>query len=210
MQRWIWPLLGLGLCLILLGAWLGRDAAAEEAAPVQEQDRLRPSGLRFPQDFRQHFVRYLRVERSDGTIRDLYINPESLEHFRRGQALPNNTTIVVDSYYAQPDPAGRPRLDEAGHFLAGEAFEMLHVIQKRDDWQAQDFPSSARIEDWNFGSFDAAGQPFPEALVDCFHCHNAAFATDFLYTYPQLSSFSSTGQAGYFFCDLPDRLPCKD
>jgi hypothetical protein len=100
-------------------------------------------------------------------------------------------------------------LDENGRYENGDAFEMLHVLEKRADWAATDFVSENRIGQWNFGSFNTAnGEFFDENMSACFHCHNATERTDFLYSAPLLRDYIQTGQTQFLLCDLPDRIAC--
>ncbi len=164
-------------------------------------DSFQISGVPYPENYRETFFHYATVDRSDGTVRNLYIN--TLD------SAVQPTVIVVEAYYAQRDKNGVPVTDEKGHFIKGEVFDRLHVMEKRPNWQPNDFVSSARSGNWNFGSFDTqTGQPFDESLTACFHCHNPTQQTDFVYSLPLLTAFRRTGSPQYFYCDLPDRLAC--
>lgn len=182
-------------CLIAAGC-----ANSTESSP------RKISGVPYPENYRADFIHYATIDRVDGTIRDLYINPNTVFN---GRNLPENTVIVVEAYYAKRDGNGNLLTDENGHFIKDTPFEMIHVIEKRGDWKAADFVSSARIGDWNFGTFEVeSGTSFDESLNDCFNCHNPTQHTDFIYSLPLLAGFSRTQEVQYFYCDLPDRLAC--
>ena len=167
----------------------------------------REPGTIFPAAYRETFVHYARVDRIDGTVRDLYVSPGALDAV--SGPLPVDTTFVIEGYYAAVDEAGAYLTDEAGRFIIGEPFETLHIIQKRGDWTAADFPGQTRAGDWNFGSFRAdTGQRFDEDLLACFNCHNASPRTDFIYSRPLLTNYRRTGLVQYFFCNVSARVAC--
>jgi hypothetical protein len=168
------------------------------------------SGVRLPADYETRFIQYAAVQRPDGTSRRLYINPEAIDAIKNGSTqLPNNTIIVIDGYYAQSDTDGGYEVDPTGRYINGDEFEMLHVIEKRNNWSAADFVSENRVGNWNFGSFDTrTGGYYDENMSACFHCHNATSRTDFLYSLPLLRQYLTTQEIQFFVCDLPDRLAC--
>lgn len=169
------------------------------------------SAVPLPQNFPDGFVQYARVDRKDGTIRDLYINQESLEALRQQGlfGIPNQTILFIDGYYAARDEAGELLFDEAGHLMKGEPFEAIHLSEKRTDWRAEDFPGGVRSGNWNFGSFDAqSGANFSESINACFNCHNTTIETDFAYSAPDLLRFVRTGEVQYRWCELSGRTPC--
>lgn len=171
--------------------------------------QFRASGVSYPENFRDTFVRYATIDRIDGTVRDIYISPDALDNLSGRGALPDGSVILVDAYYAQHDADGELLFDEVGHLIKGEPFEMFHVLEKRADWQPEAFVSDARVGNWNFGSFEThTGKPFDENLTGCFHCHNPAAQTDFVYSLPLLARFLLSNEVQYFYCDLPDRLAC--
>lgn len=167
------------------------------------------SGVAYPENYRENLVHYATVDRADGTTRDLYISPNALDFLDKRGIIPPNTVIVIEAYDALRDADNTPIEDSQGHFIKGAPMAMLHVLEKREDWSADDFVSGARIGDWNFGSFGVENQqPFDENLTACFNCHNPTPQTDFLYSFPLLARYLRTGQVQYSYCDLPDRLAC--
>jgi hypothetical protein len=169
------------------------------------------SDVKLPQNYQTAFVHYATVQRSDGTSRNIYINPEAIEAIKAGnRLLPEHTVIVIEGFYARKDSNDTYLLDNNGRYENGDAFEMLHVLEKRYDWSESDFVSENRIGDWNFGSFNMLnGNFFDESMSACFHCHNATEHTDFLYSAPLLRDFIQTGQTQFLLCDLPDRIACS-
>ena len=180
--------------------------------PTTSADGVLPrySSVRLPANYAEQFVQYATVQRIDGTIRHIYINPEAIEAIQNGsRRLPNHTVIVIEGFDALQDTAGKYVVNDLGQFETGAPFEMLHVLEKRDDWAAADFVSENRIGQWNFGSFDTdTGGYFDENMSACFHCHNATDRTDFLYSAPLLSRFIQTQQVQFLACNLPDRIAC--
>jgi len=168
------------------------------------------SSVKLPQDYQTGFVHYATVQRSDGTSRNIYINPEAIEAIKAGnRLLPAHTVIVIEGFYARKNSDDAYLLDDNGRYENGDAFEMVHVLEKRTDWSEKDFVSENRIGDWNFGSFNTAnGTFFDENMSACFHCHNATEHSDFLYSAPLLRDFIQSGQTQFLLCDLPDRIAC--
>ncbi len=188
-------------------------AATFSPAPLQaltEADLPRYSSVKLPQDYQNAFIHYATVQRSDGTSRNIYINPQAIEAIKAGNRfLPENTIIVIEGFYAQKDDDDKYLIDNNGRYENGDAFEMLHVLEKRNDWATTDFVDENRIGQWNFGSFNTAnGDFFDENMSACFHCHNATERTDFLYSASLLGGFIQSGQTQFLLCDLPDRIAC--
>lgn len=169
------------------------------------------SGVTLPQNYQTAFVHYATVQRSDGTSRNIYINPEAIEAIKAGnRLLPEKTVIVIEGFYARKNSDDTYLLDSNGRYENGDSFEMLHVLEKRYNWSDGDFVSENRIGEWNFGSFNTGNRDFfDEKMSACFHCHNATEHTDFLYSAPLLRDFIQTGQPQFLLCDLPDRIACS-
>lgn len=186
--------------------WLLLSVILASCATVTTE--ITPPGVSLPADYQEIFIHYAQVERPDGTIRDLYISPNA-RNTSRSSGLPQDTTIIIEGYYAAKDSAGAYLRDTDGHYLKGEPFEMLHVIQKRNNWADADFPGQTRAGDWNFGSFNATtGAPFEEDLLACFNCHNATPRTDFIYSRPLLNDYQQSDLLQYFYCELSGRVAC--
>src|SRR5690349_13134836 len=83
------------LCLLLTAAACALSSASPPEvteAPTLALDtafKHHVSGVTVPTNYRDTFIRYATVERVDGTIRDIYINPEALPHLDIGGALPD-------------------------------------------------------------------------------------------------------------------------
>jgi hypothetical protein len=170
------------------------------------------SGVSLPANYRSTFVHYATVDRIDNVIRDLYINPETADNFKHGglgYALPDRTIIVIEAYAAKLDADKKPLHDADGHLIKDAPLPMVHVAEKRSDWQASDFVSVARAGQWNFGSFDFnTGAHYVEDLTACFNCHNATPETDFVYSYRLLALYAVRGGVQYSYCKEPDRIAC--
>jgi hypothetical protein len=186
------------------------------AALVSSNDspRIAPTvssvvGVAYPQNYRQSFARYATVQRPDGTIRDLYINQTGVMGIRTFYNLPVGTVIVVEGYNALKNADGSYVTDANGHYVKGDIMPFIHVREKRDNWRASDFTSSARNNDWNYGSFDTQlGAIYKESLNACFLCHNTA-DNDFTYSAQPLLDFVRSGQPDYFMCRTTGRSACE-
>lgn len=171
------------------------------------------SGVELPANYRDQYDHYATVERTDGTIRDLYVNPGAIGLIMKGQndfGLPEYTVIVIEAYNAQLDTHGKPLEDATGRYIKATPLAMIHVAEKRPNWQEADFPSIARAGDWNFGSYDfQTHQPYSEGLTPCFNCHNAQAGGDFIYSVSALFSYAYSREVQYQRCDLPGRIACS-
>jgi hypothetical protein len=198
----------LSACAVSGPADLPVAASSNTNAPESEA-LTSASAVQYPANYRDTFAQYITVDRRDAVVRHIYVSPQALESLRQSRRIPPGTIIVIEAFDAQRDENGDPLTDDQGHFLPGEALEMVHVAQKRTDWQATDFPSAVRAGQWNFGSFEyGSGAPFDEDLNACFNCHQAAPETDFLYTGNLLAQYAFGGEALYMYCDLTRRTPC--
>jgi len=122
----------------------------------------------YPRNYQQDFTRYETVQRPDGTIRDVYINPVGLNAIRSYHILPIGTEIVIEAYNALKNADGKYVTDAEGHYVKGDPMPMIHVREKRDDWTDDDFTSNARNGGWNYGSFyTATGAIYHESLNAC-------------------------------------------
>jgi hypothetical protein len=197
-------LIGFGVTMALMAAIL-LPSPSEIIADVT----LRYSGVKLPQQYQTSLIHYATVQRPDGTLRDIYVNPQAIEALKMGNyGLPDNTVIVIDGYYALKDEGSNYVLSN-GHYIKDIPFEMIHVLEKKADWAVEDFVNDNRIGDWNFGSFDmAADGYYDENMSACFHCHNATPQTNFLYSHPLLRRYALTGETQFFLCNLPDRIAC--
>lgn len=203
--------------LLILAAIIGLPILATQGV-ASRPNRLNSSptpaplysGVTLPDGYREHYVHYAIIERPDGTVRHVFVNPEAIDALKRGYSLPNGTTIVIEGYYALKDGKGGYQMDAEGHYREGEPFEMIHVRQKRGDWKDSDFVSEARAGNWNFGSFDTqTGKPFDESISACFNCHNASEQPELVFTFQELLGYQFYGELQYFTCNLTGRTPCR-
>ena len=195
-----------GLVTLLGFAALNRPAAEPV---VLTPTRISPMSI--PANYRETYVQYLTVERSDGTVRYVYIQPQALQNLQRGEPLTVGTQIIIEAYYAERNLAGLLRRDANNHLIAGEMFPTIHAAEKRAEWPREAIAASTRLNGWNFETFDSVTlQPAFENRNDCFTCHDAsAFRRDFIFTRSIIDDFiASAGTVQYFYCNRPDRAPC--
>ncbi len=190
--------------LPVLAAWV---SSADLAPPAPTPRTV--IGVSYPRNYRQDFTRYATIQRPDGTIRDVYMNEVGISALRSYHILPSGTVIAIEGYNALKNADGNYVTDADGHYVKGELLPFVHVREKRLDWTAADFTSSARNGGWNFGSFDfQTGAIYNESLNACFLCHNTA-PEDFTYSVDQMRDFVQTDEAVYFMCRTTGRTACE-
>lgn len=171
------------------------------------QPRMGPMVL--PENYRETFVQYATVDRVDGIVRHIYVDPLAIEDWRRGQPLPDGTRIVIEPFNGRTDSNGEFVLDDdrlVPHGFAGH----IHMAEKRESWSLDELATSSRVGDWNFASFSVeTGEHTDENINDCFTCHDAsANGTDFIFTVPILGRYVASGDTQYFYCGRTGRRPC--
>lgn len=200
MQKWIGAYI-IVLALLLTAAFWQRS----QASPPPD-----PTRMALPQDYRSGFVHYATVDRSDAVTRFLYVDPASLAALEAGEALPEGTRIVIEAYEAARDASGALLRDENGALIPAQMRPEIHMAEKRASWSLSELPTSARVGDWNFSSFDERGWPTSENLNDCFVCHDnsASPRRDFIFTRRDLDAYVASDTRQYVLCNLPERLQC--
>jgi hypothetical protein len=205
MNKRFFPLIYLILMVVVLLIAAMNRRQPPEIAAVGE-----PVPMSVPTNYRQTFTLYLIVDRPDAVVRFVYAHPDTITALEAGEAIPYGTQIVIEAYHAQRDVLGNILRDENGHYLAGEIFPQIHMMEKRDDWTVEDLPSPVGVIDWNFASFNTDGYlPSTENRNDCLTCHdNAAFRRDLVFSRIYLEAYAETGDVQYLYCNLPERANC--
>jgi hypothetical protein len=215
-------LLALVLMALVVFAGLRREpvsVAAPAAAntsptmlPTFAPVRNTPTGrepMVLSDNYRETFVQYAQVDRSDNITRKLYITPSALDALRAGLDFPERTQIIIEAYDAARDAEGNVLRDASGHLLPGDFDPRVHFAEFRSTWRIADLAASSRVGNWNFSAQDyITHAPTGEALADCFSCHTGADRTGFLYSRPQLDRYLQTDTVQYRTCALPGRFPC--
>ncbi|MBI1281641.1 MAG: hypothetical protein GC179_26180 [Anaerolineaceae bacterium] len=190
--------------LPVLAAWV---SSANLAPPAPTPRSV--VGVAYPRNYRQDFTQYATIQRPDGTIRDVYMNAVGIAAVKGYHILPIGTVIAIEGYNALKTADGSYVTDANGHYVKGDPLPFVHVREKRIDWTAADFTSSARNGSWNFGSFDfKTGATYNESLNACFLCHNTA-PEDFTYSVEQMADFAYAGAPVYFMCRTTGRTACE-
>lgn len=184
------------------------DDLMPTAVPVQNFPPGREPMV-LPDNYRETFVQYAQVDRSDEVTRKLYITPAAVDALRAGQDFPERTQIIIEAYDAARDADGNVLRDANGHLIPGEFHSEVHFAEFRSTWRISDLAASSRVGNWNFSAQDyTTHAPTGEALADCFSCHTGADRIGFLYSHPQLDRYLQTGTVQYHTCALPGRFPC--
>jgi hypothetical protein len=181
-------------------------AVIPTAAPTADATATYPPGrepMALPPDYRDTFVNYARVDRSDGISRNLYISPDSMAAVAAGQPLPEGTTLIIEAYFS--DGVGSD-----GRLSQDTLDPEIHMAEFRSTWRIEDLAASSHVGGWNFGAFDYdTGEVVAETpLNDCFSCHEGAQRTEFVFSDWVLDSYAASGEVVYRYCPRPGRLPC--
>lgn len=186
-----------------------RASTMPTAVPISTADPPRRVPMVFPDDYRETFVQYAQVDRSDEVTRKLYIAPEAIDALRAGRDFPEHTQIIIEAYDAARDAEGNVLRDADGHLIPGEFHPEVHFSEFRTTWRIVDLAASSRVGNWNFAAQDYTTHAATgEAIADCFSCHTGADRTGFVYSRPQLDRYLQTGEIQYRYCSLPGRFPC--
>lgn len=122
---------------------------------------------------------YATIARNDGSFRRLWIDEPSLAGIRRGEPLPDGTTIAMETFYGPKQRATVfIKRKEEGKWLYG-SFE-----PGTPDWSDM------------------------KSKTVCHACHIDA-AVDLTFTLPVLAKFREGAAPLRFLCDQPGRVPCE-
>ncbi|MDQ0467962.1 hypothetical protein [Labrys wisconsinensis] len=129
-------------------------------------------------DLGRPLVHYATIARNDGAFRRLWIDEASLARARRGEPLPDGTTIAMETFYGPQNRATVfTKLKQGSAWLYG-SFE-----PGQPDWTGL------------------------KAKTVCHACHIDA-AEDLTFTLPVLAKFGETRSVARLLCDQPGRVPC--
>jgi len=124
-------------------------------------------------------VRYARVDRADGTYREMLIDEATVAALRAGTPPADGATILMESY-------SRP----------GEFGTIFAKRRKSGRWLYGSFAHGEPLPEF---------RPRPQ----CSGCHRAADATDETFTLPMLRRFAATGDLQRAHCSQSGRTPCS-
>lgn len=129
-----------------------------------------------PPDYVGQFLHYATSQRDDiGQVRYMYANQLALDGARTGR-MPAGATLVMEVYAGTGDDASR------GSRLG--SLKLLAVMEKEIP---APLDSPGAVEDWRFGLFTPAGEPWPDADTGaCLSCHRPLAEKQFLFTYDAL------------------------
>jgi len=198
------PILYVGALLLVLAIAVATSTTAEP-----ETEPPLPTMMTLPEDYRETFVWYASVDRVDNVTRRLYIEPNALAQWMRGEPLPEGTQFIIEVYDVRQGLSGTPLLDDMGQMIPTEISGNIHMAEKRSTWELQDLATSSRVGDWNFASFDPVTfESTSENVNDCFTCHDTAHRRDFIFSRPLLEDYVEDGEVEHIYCGRPRRAAC--
>lgn len=151
-----------------LAAYWSSLPAAPANAPAAQTAAV-PSSLKLPAGFPAGFTRYQDKPGQNGGRTQRYANAVAVKAAKAGQPLPDGSIIVTVS------------LDKDGKVASYEAMEA------KTDW-ASVVPPLLKAGDFQFGRFEASGQPganFNQA--PCLACHKGKAADSYMFTHEALT-----------------------
>lgn len=161
------PITAAIIALVVIGAALLAVAFASAAAQTAI-DLVHRDG----------YTRYARVERSDGTWREMFIANEALAELRATSALPDGATILMESY--------RPGGDLSSVFLS------------RTDGQRWTYGSISPGEPAQSA----------RVASSCAGCHRLSQSGSAVFTWSMIERFIREGDTAVALCDRGGRSPC--
>lgn len=128
--------------------------------------------------YNRRWIHYATVARSDDTFRQMFIEVDAVERIEAGQPLPDETLILMESWYSPEAPG------------------VVFIKQKLNGiWQYGSFNlTEPDYQVSDRGSCHSCHAPFPE--------------TDFTLTKPLLEAALQRQVLQTAYCDRPGRSPC--
>lgn len=144
--------------------------SASDASPVQ-----------FPTDYKQQFVQYATVDCPNSSIvRQMYVNPSSLDALKTSETAPSGTVIVMETYSARRDEGDR---------LMPTRLNNVFIREKRSGWQV-----NADSGEWQSAWYSPSGTLVSSSQGSCIGCHTMVRERDYLFTLPALLAAANTEQ----------------
>ena len=146
-------------------------AAAPHAATVSQ--------MVLPPTFPAGFAEYTRSEDAESeTVVVRYANRVALAAARAGQPLPDGAALISATYAAQPGNASAPAALGPVQSYAG--------MERRAGW-GDHIPTLYRNGDWNYGLWNAQGQPNLRNLQPrCLACHLPKADDSYVFTLSEM------------------------
>ena len=165
-------------------------------------------------EFREAMHRYAIVDRGDGKVYDLYVDPRTLEVWRSQRRLPDGAIFAIESFAPHADGLR----EASGHLVRGASENDVHVAVKSTGWGREDVPTSTGLlfgqptEDgrWRMDGFDPrTGARTPDLdIAECHACHLDRRAEDFILSRGLLDRFARTGAPARITFDCVGREIC--
>lgn len=145
--------------------------AAAEAVTGDLSSVLDPSHIMFPQNYKEDFVLYKTVNRTDNNqVRYLYANPLALKGAKNDDTLPNGSAIVMEVFKAKLDVENNPIIGDDGFYIQ-DTLSGYGVMEKQAGWGSK-IPVTLRNADWNYAFFgDDKNHKAGINQAACLACH---------------------------------------
>lgn len=146
--------------------------------------------IAFPSNYAKD-VLYQTLDRPDlKQFRELYTSAAAVEAAKKGQPMPDGTTVTVVQYKAKLGPDGNPEKDGAGRFIKTDEIVGYAVMEKRAGWGTT-IPENIRNGTWEYQSFKPDKSVNEKAnLKGCYECHQEKVGAkkDWLFSYDAMAA----------------------
>lgn len=171
--------------------WSGQAPGSDAVVPA-EVAAFKRSSMAFPADFPKGFVVFHSQNDPDSlTIGKSWANAAAMQAARSGQPLPDGSIVMVVSYKARLDAAGKPMTNAGGSWVTGDA-QSYSGMESKAGW-GERIPQLLRNGNWQYGVFTADRQANAAvSQASCLACHKGAAASSYVFTLKALQAGPAT------------------
>jgi cytochrome c553 len=158
--------------------------AAQDAKPAPPI----PSRMTMPAKFPAGYTVYQRIEEKDqGFITKRYANTIALNAARRGDALPDGSSIMQVTYAAMPDASGK---------LVQGVLQSYSGMEARAGW-GDTVPALLKNGNWDYARFKAGGERIDDLnQAPCLACHKPIASDSYVFSIEELRATAKGKPAG--------------
>lgn len=153
----------------------------EQSEEVIDNEISSVASVNFPARYQQQFLQYVTVDCPNSRIvRKIYVNPAAVDSLRKGEQVPSETVLLMETYSAQRDSDG---------LLQPTQLNNVFIREKRAEWQVNE-----NSGEWKSAWFSPEGRLLSSTQSSCISCHVMVRDRDYVFTLPALLEAAKTGQ----------------